>query len=192
LLLRLAAENPTWGYGKLQGELLKLGHEIGRSPIRDILKQHHIPAAPARTKKGGNWGTFLRHYREQFLACDFFSVETAWLNTLYVFFCVELGTRRVHFVGCTAHPTAEWVTQQARQMTWAREDEQTHMRFLIRDRDAKFTASFDRVFEAAGIAIIKTPYRAPRANACAERWVRSAREECLDRLLILNEAHRRG
>jgi hypothetical protein len=148
LLLRLAAENPSWGYGKLQGELLKLGQEIGRSTIRDILKQQHVPPAPQRTKRGSNWGTFLSHYREQFLACDFFTVETAWLKTLYVLFFIELGSRRVHFAGCTAHPTAQWVTQQARQLTWTLEDEQQTMRFLIRDRDAKYTVSFDTVFEA--------------------------------------------
>jgi len=191
LLLQLAAENSTWGYSKLHGELLKLGYQIGRSTVRAILKRQHVPPAPERAKKGSNWGTFLSQYREQFLACDFFTVETAWLQTLYVFFFIELGTRRVHFAGCTAHPTGEWVTQQARQLTWMLQDEQKPIRFLIRDRDAKFTASFDRVFAAEDAKIIRTPYRAPRANAFAERWIRSAREECLDRLLILGEGHLR-
>ncbi len=189
LLLRLAQENPTWGYGKRQGELLKLGHALSRSTIRDILKRQHVPPAPERAKQGSSWGEFLSHYREQFLACDFLTVETAWLKTLYIFFVMELGSRRVHFAGCTAHPTAEWVTQQARQLTWTLPDEQKQVRFLIRDRDAKFTASFDAVFAAEGIEIIKTPYRAPRANAFAERWIRSVRAEVLDRLLILSEAH---
>jgi transposase InsO family protein len=133
----------------------------------------------------------LSHYREQFLACDFFTVETAWLKTIYVFFFIELSRRRVHFAGCTAHPTAEWVTQQARQLTWTLQDEQKSIRFLIRDRDAKFTARFDTVFEAEGIEIVRTPYRAPKANAFAERWIRGARAEILDRVLILNEAHLR-
>jgi putative transposase len=200
LLLRLAAENPTWGYSKLHGELLKLGYKIGRSTVRDMLKRQQVPPAPERAKKGSSWGTFLSHYREQFLACDFFTVETVWLKTLYVFFFIELGSRRLHFAGCTPHPTAEWATQQARQLTWTLQDEhdehdgkdeQLPIRFLIRDRDAKFTARFDRVFAAEGIEIILTPYRAPRANAFAERWIRSAREECLDRLLIMSEGHLR-
>jgi hypothetical protein len=191
LLLRLAQENPSWGYGKLQGELLKLGHNLARSTIRDILKRQQVPPAPERSKRGNTWGGFLSHYRQQFLACDFFTVETAWLKTLYVFFFIELGSRRVHFAGCTAHPTAEWVTQQARQLTWTLQDEQKSMLFLIRDRDAKFTTSFDTVFAAEGIEIVRTPYRAPKANAFAESWIRTAREECLDRLLILGEEHLR-
>ncbi len=191
LLLRFAAENPTWGYGKRPGAVLKLGHKIGRSTIRDILKRQHVPPAPERVKKGSNWGTFLSHYRQHFLACDFFTAETAWLRTLYVFFFIELGSRRVHFAGCTAHPTAEWVTQQARQLTWTLPDEQKPMRFLIRDRDAKFTPRFDTVFEAEGIEIVRTPYRVPQANAFAERWIRSARAAVLDRVLIMSEAHLR-
>jgi transposase InsO family protein len=183
LLLRLAQENPTWGYGKLQGELLKLGHTLARSTIRDILKREHVPPAPERAKQGSSWGEFLGHYRNQFLVCDFLTVEPAWLKTLYVFFVIELGSRRVHFAGCTAHPTAEWVTQQARQLTWTLQDAQKPVRYLIHDRDAKYTASFGRVFQAEGIAIIKTPYRAPRANAFAERWIRSVRAEILDRIL---------
>jgi putative transposase len=191
LLLRLARENPTWGYSKLHGELLKLGYHLGRSTVRDILKRQHVQPAPQRGKQVSNWHTFLGHYGQQLLACDFFTVETAWLHTLYAFFFIELGSRRVHFAGCTAHPTAEWVTQQARQLTWTMKDEQLPIRFLIHDRDAKFTSSFDTVFASEGIEIIRTPYRAPRANAFAERWIRSAREECLDRLLILGEAHLR-
>ncbi|MEO8288772.1 MAG: integrase core domain-containing protein [Chloroflexota bacterium] len=189
LLLRLAQENPTWGYGKLHGELLKLGYDIGRSTVRDILKRQHIAPAPQRARNGGNWSSLLRHYGKQLMACDFFTVETAWLKTLYVLFFIELDTRRVHFAGCTAHPIGEWVAQQARQLTWQLRDEQLPMRFLIHDRDAKFPISFDSVFAAEGIEILRTPYRTPTANAFAERWVRSVREECLDKLVILNEAH---
>ncbi len=189
LLLRLAQENPTWGYSKLHGELLKLGYDIGRSTVRDILKRQHIAPAPQRAKNCGNWSSLLSHYGKQLMACDFFTVETVWLKTLHALFFIELGSRRVHFAGCTAHPTAEWVTQQARHLTWRLQDEQLSMRFLIRDRDAKFTAKFDAVFVAEGIEILRTPYRTPTANAFAERWVRSVREECLDKLLIVNEAH---
>jgi putative transposase len=191
LLLHLAQENPSWGYGKLQGELLKRGHPLGVSTIRDILKRQHVPPAPERDKQGGNWSAFLGHYKEQLIACDFFTVETAWLKTLYAFFFIELSSRRVHFAGCTAHPTAEWVTQQARQLTWTLQDEQRAIKFLIRDRDAKFPQSFDTVFAAENITVVKTPFRTPVANAYAERWIKSARTEALDRLLILNEAHRR-
>jgi hypothetical protein len=108
-----------------------------------------------------------------------------------IFFLIELGTRRVHFAGCTEHPTADWVSQQGRQLTWTVADEHRPMRFLIRDRDAKFTASFDTVFAAEGVKVMRTPYRTPKANAFAERWIRSAKEECLDQLLILNEDHLR-
>jgi hypothetical protein len=191
LLLQLAHENPTWGYSKIQGELLKLGYPIGRSTVRDILKRQQVPPAPERAKRGSSWRTFLTHYQQQMLACDFFTVETAWLQTLYVFFFIELGTRRVHFAGCTAYPTAAWVTQQARQLTWTLPDAQQPIHFLIRDRDAKFTASFNTVFATEDVATIRTPYRAPQANAFAERWIRSVRAECLDQLLILGEGHLR-
>jgi hypothetical protein len=191
LVLRLAEENPTWGYSKIHGELLKLGFEISRSSVRNILRRQHVPPAPQRSKQGSSWSTLLKHYGDQLLACDFFTVETAWLRTLYVLFFIEIGTRQVHFAGCTAHPTAAWVTQQARQLIWKLQDEDKQMGFLIRDRDAKFPMSFDRVFLSEGIRILRTPYRTPVANAFAERWVRSVREECLDRLLILGDAHLR-
>ncbi len=189
LILRLAKENPRWGYSKLQGELLKLGYDIGRTTVRDVLKRNCIPPAPERGKQGSTWSTFLRHYKHEMLACDFFTVETAWLKTLYVLFFIELGSRRVYVAGCTDKPTAAWVTQKARQMSWRAEDEQLPIRFLIRDRDAKFSASFDTVFAADDVTIIRTPFRAPKANAFAERWVRSVRQECLDHVLILNERH---
>jgi putative transposase len=193
--VRLATENPRWGYSKIQGELLKLGYSIGRSTVRDLLKREHIPPSNRRAKRGGNWRSFLGHYAHQMLSTDFFTVETIRLQTLYVLFYIELSTRRVHFAGCTAHPTSEWVTQQARNLTWELQETRTPqsgqlpMRFLIHDRDAKFTRSFDTVLQSEGIEIIRTPYRAPNANAYAERWVRTAREECLDHLLILGERH---
>ncbi|MBF6614574.1 MAG: transposase [Chloroflexi bacterium] len=192
LIKRLAEENPNWGYSKIHGELLKLDYHIGRSTVRDILKRQRVPPAPGRAKHGSSWRTFLNHYADQMLSCDFFTVETAWLKMLYVLFFIELGTRRVHFAGCTAHPTADWVSQQARQLTWSLQDEQQPIRFLIRDRDTKFTTAFDRVFASEGIEIVRTPYRTPQANGFAERWIRSVRAECLDRLLIVSEAHLRA
>jgi transposase InsO family protein len=123
------------------------------------------------------------------LACDFFTVETLRLQTLYVLFFIEIGTRRIHLADCTLHPTAAWVAQQARQLVWKLQDQGQVVRFLLHDRDAKFSASFDAVVASEGIKIILTPYRSPNANAVAERWVRSVREECLDHVLIINERH---
>ncbi len=157
VLLRLAAENPTWGDGQRQDELLKLGLEIGRSTISDRLKPEQVPPAPERATYGRNWGMVLRQYREQFLACDFLTVETAWLKTRYVFFFIELGPRRVHCAGCSSHPTAEWVTQPARQRTWTWQEEQRTMRFWIRDREAQFTTSCDAVFAAESSEMGRTP-----------------------------------
>jgi len=191
LTLHLAKENPCWGYGRLQGELKKLGHALGRSTVRAILKRRHVPPAPLRGQRGSTWRQFLAQHRDAVLACDFFTVETLFLKTLYVLFFLEIGTRRVHLAGCTAHPTAAWVTQQARQLSWTIQERAQPVRFLIRDRDAKFPPGFDTVFAAEGIATVRTPYRAPNANAYAERWVRSAREECLDLMLVAGEAHPR-
>ncbi len=191
LILRLAKENPTWGYGKLEGELSKLGHDVGRSTIRGVLKRRHVPPAPERSRQGTRWRTFLTHYKGEMVACDFFTVETAWLKTVYVMFFIELGSRQVHLAGCTTNPTSAWVTQQARQFSWKIQDGTLPVRFLIHDRDTKFTPAFDTVFTSEDVSIIRTPVRAPNANAFAERWVRSVREECLDRLLIFNERHLR-
>ncbi len=118
LILRLARENPGWGYGRLQGELRKLGHPLGRSTVRDVLRRHGVPPAPVRRRQPSTWRAFLQRHRDQLLACDFFTVETLFLQTVYVLFFIELGTRRVHLAGCTAQPTADWVTQQARQVSW--------------------------------------------------------------------------
>jgi hypothetical protein len=123
------------------------------------------------------------------LAVDFFTVETIWLQRLYVLFFIELGSRRVHVAGCTPNPSAPWVTQQARQLTWTLAERTESFRFLIRDRDQKFTATFDEVFRSNGLEIVRTPFRAPQANGVAERFVRTVRSECLDWLLVLNQPH---
>ena len=179
--------------GKIQGELKKLGYSISRSSVRNVLKRRHIPTSPQRKKQGSSWRSFLGHYANHMIACDFFTVETIRLRTLYILFFIELGTRRVHFAGCTAlRPSSyasEWVTQQARNLMWELGDVESPMRFLIHDRDTKFTLSFNTVFVSESIEIIRTPYRTPKANAFAERWVRTVREECLDQLLILSEGH---
>ncbi len=128
----------------------------------------------------------LRAQAQSMLAVDFFTVETICLQRLYVLFFIELGSRRVYLAGCTANPSGAWVAQQARQLAWTLPERATPVRFLIRDRDSKFTRDFDTVFRSEGIEIIKTPIRSPKANAVAERFVRTARSECLDWLLILN------
>jgi putative transposase len=190
LVLRLARENPRWGHRRIQGELGKLGHTVSASAVRAALRRHRVPPAPQR-RRATSWRAFINRHKDQLLACDFFTVETLWLKTLHVLFFLEVGTRRVHLVGCTASPTAAWVTQQARNLVWTMQDADASPRFLIRDRDGKFPPGFDTVLAAEGVEVVRTPYRAPTANAYAERWVRSAREECLDHLLIVNEAHLR-
>jgi putative transposase len=128
---------------------------------------------------------------EQLIACDFFTVETLTLKTLYVLFFIELGSRKVHLAGVTANPNEIWVAQQARQVMWELGERNPPCRFLIRDRDKKYIEAFDTVLRSEGIKVIRTPVRAPNANAYAERWVRTVREECLDHLLVLNQAHLR-
>ncbi len=188
LILRLARENPSWGYRRIAGELAKLGHRVGRSTIAALLKRHRIPPAPRRDR-GPSWRSWYRHYRQQILACDFFQVESLLLGTIYVLFFIEVRTRRVYLGGCTAHPTGAWVAQQARNLAWHLQDGTLPATILLHDRDAKFAPAFDRVFAAEGLQVVRTPPRCPWANGVAERWVRSARAQCLDRLLILNERH---
>ena len=190
-ILQVARDNPGLGYEKLAGELRKLGFQVSKTTVGIVLERYGIPPAPERGRRGSSWRVFLNHYKDQFLACDFFTVETLTLQTLYVLFFLEHGTRRVHLAGCTAHPTGAWVTQQARQMTWALQDRELPMRYLIHDHDTKFTDAFDIVFESEGVELVDIPYHAPNANAHAERWVRSVREECLDKVIILNERHLR-
>lgn len=187
LIVRIARQNPRMGYGQIEGEILKLGFAVPKSTIRSILSRHGIPPAPERGDS--SWRTFLNHYKEQMLACDFFTVETVMLRTIYVLFFIELGTRRVHIAGCTRNPDAAWVTQQARNLAWTLPDRDKPLLYLIRDRDSKHTSSFDSVFTSEGCAIVLTPPKALRANAIAERWIRSVRNECLDHILIFNEKH---
>jgi putative transposase len=185
LVVRLARENPRWGYPRIAGELLKLGVRISPSTVRRLLLAAGLTPAPRRS--GPSWREFLRKQAGSVLACDFFTVETISLRRYYVLFFIELGSRRVHLAGCTTNPTGAWVTQQARNLSFTGLLERT--RFLIHDRDSKFTAAFDEVFRSEGIKVIHTPIRAPQANAWAERFVRTVRAECLDWLLILGRRH---
>jgi putative transposase len=171
----------------IQGELAKLGLRVSATAIRTLLGHHGLGPAPRRG--GVSWPVFLRQQAASVLACDFFTVETVWLKTLYVLFFIELGSRRVHLGASTAKPDAGWVTQEARNLVFGRPDLEGCPRFLVRDRDTKFTPAFDEVFRAEAVKVLRTPVRAPRANAYAERWVRTVRSECLDWLLILNRTH---
>ncbi|MCL5736136.1 MAG: integrase core domain-containing protein [Actinobacteria bacterium] len=185
LVLRLAKENPRWGYPRIQGELKKLGVSVSASAIRTLLRSHGLRPAPRRD--GPSWKEFLAAQAAGIIACDFFCVETVWLKTAYVLSFLELSTRKVHLAGVTAHPNSCWVTQQARNLAIEGHLSETH--FLIHDRDAKYSGPFDEVFRSEGVRVVRTPIRAPNANAVAERFVRTVRRECLDHVLVLGERH---
>jgi transposase InsO family protein len=185
LVLRIARENPRWGYPRIAGELLKLGMPVSPSTVRRLLLAAGLKPAPRRS--GPSWRDFLRQQAASMIACDFFTVDTISLRRFYVLFFIELDSRRVHLAGCTTNPTGGWVAQQARNLSFSGLLER--MRFLIHDRDSKFSAAFDEVFRSEGLKVIHTPIRAPQANAYAERFVRSVRAECLDWLLIVGRRH---
>ena len=173
LVLRLAREIPRWGYPPIVGELKGLGIAISATTVRAWLRAAGL--GPAGHRRGMTWREFVRAHRQTLLAVDFFTVETIWLQRLYILFFIELGSRRVLVAGCTSNPSAPWVIQQARQLSWTSAERAQPMRFLIRDRDQKFTHSFDEVFRADGMEVVRTPFRAPQANGVAERFVRTAR-----------------
>jgi len=157
---------------------------VSATSVRTILLRHGLPPAPLRDEL--SWRSFLRQHAATTLACDFLTAETAWLKRIYVLFFISLECRRIELVACTAKPTGAWVTQQARNLLMTLDDREQPLRFLIHDRDSKFNGGFDHVFQSEGVAVVRTPVRAPNANAHAERWVGSVRRECLDRLLIFS------
>jgi len=187
LIVRLARENPRWGYLRIVGELKKLGVIVSKTSVAAVLRRHRLPPAPRRS--GPTWGEFLRAQAKGILATDFFTVDTITLRRFYVLFVIEIDRRRVHLLGVTANPNGPWVTQVARNFVSDLEAADRRFRFLIRDRDTKFTASFDTVLASIGIETIRTPVASPRANAFAEWFVRTIRNDCLDHLLVVSRGH---
>jgi putative transposase len=155
IIVRLARENPRWGYQRIHGELLRLGVRVSASSIRRVLRAHDLDPAPRRTPT--SWQSFLRQQAAGILACDFFTVDTVFFQRMYVLFVIELASRRVHLAGVTAHPTGWWVAQQARNLIAVLDEQASAFKFLIRDRDAKFTRAFDDVWRSTGVEIIRTP-----------------------------------
>ena len=187
LILRLARDNPRWGCLRLEGELRKLGVRVSATTIRTLLRSARLGPAPRRA--GPTWSQFLRAQAEGIIACDFFTVETAWLRTLYVLVFIELGSRRIHLSPSTVHPDSACVTQQARNLALGLDARSSHVRFLVRDRDTKFSGPFDEVLRSEGMRVIRTPVQDANANAYAERVIETIRAECLDWTLILGRGH---
>ena len=187
LICRLGRDNPRWGYLRIVGELKKLGVCVSKTSVATVLRRHGLPPAPRR--EGPTWTQFLSAQAKGIVATDFFNVETVLLRRYYVLFVIEAQSRVVHVLGATTNPNGPWVTQVARNFAAALEEAGRRFRFLIRDRDTKFTVSFDEVFASIGVETMRTPVRSPRANAIAERWVRTVREECLDHLLVVSRRH---
>jgi hypothetical protein len=183
LILRLARENGSWGYLRIVGELRKLGIDVSATFVRSVLASAGLPPAPERDRE--TWRTFLRANGESILACDFFSVDTVWLRRLYVLVFLSIGNRRIEYLACTSKPNTDWMLQQTRNLLMKLDDRDRQVRFLIHDRDAKFRVPSTPSWRVRRSRSSVSPVQAPNANAHMERWIGSARRECLDRLLIV-------
>ena len=182
LVLEIAAENPTWGYRRIHGELVGLGHRVGASTVWRILKSQGVAPAPQRASV--TWSQFLRS--QAAVACDFACIDTVGLRRYYLLFFIDIKTRRVFYAGITDHPTGAWTTQAARNLFLRHSDALAGCKALVRDRDSQFTDAFDEIFRTEGAKVLKTPVRTSVANAFAERWIGTLRRELLDRTLIWN------
>ena len=189
LVIRMAAENPTWGHRRVQGELVRLGHRIAACTAWQILHDAGLDPAPRRS--GPTWRQFLTAQAKAVLAVDFLHVDTVFLTRIYALIAVEHGSCRAHLIAVSTHPTGAWSTQAARNLLMDLGDRVATVKFLLRDRDSRFTGVFDAVFAAEGIRILASPPGAPRANAICERMIGTLRRELLDRILIVNERHLR-
>jgi len=189
LVLRLARENPRWGYERIVGELNGLGIQLSPTSARRILTGAGL--GPAGRRGGASWREFIRGQARSTIACDFFTVDTITLRRIYALFFIELSTRRVHLAGLTENPDGAWTARQARNLLFSLPERDRPLKFLVGDNDGKFTRAFDTVFNSEGVRVIHTPVRAPKANATCERFVGTVRRECLDSILIANPRHLR-
>ncbi|MBI0318515.1 transposase [Streptomyces javensis] len=189
LIIRLGTENPRWGFRRVHDKLRRTGHKASPATARPVLRAAGPGPAPRRQPTRGKWAVFLKAQASGLLATDLFHVDTISLQRLYALFIMEVRTRTIHIPGVTAHPTTAWATQQARQFLWQHGDRAAEFTHLIGDRDAKFTAAFDAVFTSEDITVAKIPPRSPNCNPHAERFIRSAREECTDRVLLFDRGH---
>ncbi|HEX2681424.1 MAG TPA: integrase core domain-containing protein [Candidatus Dormibacteraeota bacterium] len=187
LILKMAKENPSWGYPRIRGELLKLGYKVAATTIRSVLIAAGVPPSPRRA--GLSWRQFLAAHAQTLVAADVFSVDTIVFKRLYVLIYMHLATRRILLAACTSNPNQAWVTQQARNLLWTLEEEGIRLTAVIHDRDKKFAPAADAILRAAGARVILTPLLAPKANAHAERWIGTCRRECLDWMLVVNLSH---
>ncbi|TMF35400.1 MAG: integrase [Chloroflexi bacterium] len=187
LIVRMASENPSWGYFRIRGELLKLGHMVAATTIRSVLVGAGIPPSGRRAQM--SWKQFLAAHAQTLVTADFFTVDTIFFKRLYVLINMHVATRRILLASCTANPNEVWVTQQARNLLWTLEEEGIKLEVVIHERDKKFAPRADQVFKSGGARVIVTPLLAPRSNAHVERWVGSCRRECLDWMLVVNVRH---
>ena len=187
LVLRLARENPRWGYQRIAGELHGPGVAISATSVRRILIAAGL--GPAGARDGLSWREFIRSQAQSIIACDFFTVDTISLRRIYVLFFIKLSTRRVYLAGMSENPDGAWTAQQARNLAFSLGERERPLKCLVRDNNGKFTRAFDSVFNTEGIRVIRTPVRTPQANGVAERFVGTARRECLDWILIANRRH---